>query len=291
MIGSEGTAVSPTADDWFSRYRRAVLETRPFDFRMGFFLAYFRSFAVPESASILVTSGEIPHHPFKRTADTAIVVYEIIWGGFDSERGRAALGILNRAHKHVSAPNEDFLYVLLSLMIVPARYIDAHGASPLTMAERTASLQFYQELGRRMNLPNVPLTFEQAVLFYDDFERRRVHSTADIRLLFDSTVAVFGARLPAPIRPIVRPIVGALIEDPRMLDALGLSTASRALSRLVFGFVALRRRFPETKRSSFTPGQRLAGVYPRGYQMQDVGPAGIAGPGGIAMRQPPLPPL
>lgn len=289
MTDSESTAVSSTADDWFARYRRAVLELRPFDFRMGFFVAYFRSFAVPESASILVASGEIPDRSFKRTADTAIIVYEIIWGGFDSERGRAALDILNRAHQHVSAPNEDFLYVLLSLLIVPTRYIDAHGATPLTMAERTASLRFYQELGRRMKLPDVPRSYDDAVRFYDDFEQRRVHSTADVRLLLNSTVRVFGARMPAPLRPLARPIISALIEDPRMLDALGLAPSPRVLSRMVFGFVALRRRFPETKRSSFSPGQRLPGVYPRGYQMRDVGPAGIAGSVGPAA--PPTPPL
>ena len=266
------TATAPT--DWETRYRALVLRELAFDFRVGFFLAYYRSFATPLTAGALVASGEILRNPGKRSYDTAIIVMEIITGGFDSNRGQAAIALLNRAHQHISAPREEYLYILLALFIEPLRWSQRHGRRPLTDTEQAAALRFYQELGARMHLTDIPASVDAATAFYDRFQADHVRPNPDSPALFDATVHVLTDRLPRPLRPLTRPILAVLIDDPAMAATLGLRPPHPAFRRLVHTTVLLHARRDRPQREdAFTPGRSASQQYPNGYTLQDLGPA------------------
>jgi len=108
-------------------YRRAVMFDLAEEFEVGFFLSYYRNFSIPHIAQALALTGEVHARPSKRSMDTAIVMYELIEDGFDGARGQAMVDLLNRVHKGVKGTNEDFLYVLTTLLVVPIRFCDAHG--------------------------------------------------------------------------------------------------------------------------------------------------------------------
>lgn len=260
--------------DWETRFRALVLRELAFDFRVGFFLAYYRSFATPTTASALARSGEILRNPGKRSYDTAIIMMEIITGGFDSDRGQAAVALLNRAHQHVPAPREEYLYILLALFIEPLRWIQRHGRRPLTDTEQTAALRFYQELGARMHLTGIPATVEGATAFYTRFQTEHVRPNPDSRALFDATLHVLTGRLPRPLRPLTRPILAVLIDDPAMTATLGLNPARPVFGRLVHTAVWAHARLDRPKHEdAFTPGRSASQQYPNGYTLDDIGPA------------------
>jgi hypothetical protein len=110
--------------------------------------------------------------PIKRSYDTGIVIHEIIANGFDSDRGQAMTALLHRVHQGVPASSEDFLYVLMTLLVPPLRWVDQHGWRKLTALEEEAAVAFYAELGRRMALDPAPPTLEAAGRFLDDYEER-----------------------------------------------------------------------------------------------------------------------
>lgn len=259
--------------DAYEPYRAGVLRTRAFDYKLGFFLAYYRSFAAPESAARLVRSGVILREPQKRSYDTAIIIMEQIIAGYDSPRGRQVTELLVRAHERVQATPEVSLYTLLSLHVVPTRWIDEHGDRPLTAEERAASFAFYLELGRRMGLADLPADEASAIEFYDAFERDVVRRTPDTVALMDATVSVLAGRMPRILRGLVRPILSSLIGDPHMCDTLGLAPPSRAFTAVVLAALRLRARVarPAT-RDAFVPGRSASTQYPSGYELEDLGP-------------------
>lgn len=245
------------------------------DLHVGFVLAYFRSFAVPQTARVLHGSGEITDRPAKRSTDTGIVIYEIIANGFDSEPGRHMVDLLRRVHRNIAASNDDYLYILLSLLIVPMRWTECHGWRPVEATERRAAHQFFLQLGQRMGLANIPASYEDAAAFFDAYEATHVAASAAGAALTNSAMPAFTHKLPRPARRWDRELLSALIGDSRVSVALGLPEPHRALPRIINAGLWLRnvRTSHSTRppRPSFHPGAATT-VYPAGYDLSDVGP-------------------
>ncbi|MBP2412021.1 hypothetical protein JOF48_000820 [Arthrobacter stackebrandtii] len=94
------------------------------DIELGFFLADYRNFAVSSIAVTLQRNGKISERPTKRSYDTAIITYELMTRGLNSDRSRHMTRLLNHAHRHVPGSQEDFLYVLLTLLVPGPRKWD-----------------------------------------------------------------------------------------------------------------------------------------------------------------------
>jgi hypothetical protein len=154
-------------EDWEATFRTMVLFDLAADMELGFFLSYYRNFAIPSIAVTLHANGEIQQRPMKRSYDTAIVIYELIAGGLDSDRGREMIALLNHVHRNVPGSKDDFLYVLLTLLVVPIRWSQQHGWRQPTRAELAAASRFFTELGSRMNMVGMPATYTEAEQFFD----------------------------------------------------------------------------------------------------------------------------
>lgn len=269
-------------EDWEQTFRQMALFDLAEDIKLGFFLAYYRNFAIPSGSATLVRNGEIPARPMKRSIDTGVVIYELIASGLDSERGQQMTSLLNRVHHHVPGSREDFLYVLMTLLVVPIRWTDRYGWRKPTQTERDAAVRFFRELGARMHISDIPITFEEAENFFDDYERRRLGPSEAGRTLMSATVQVFQSMQPRLLHPLTKRMIATMLDDVRLVEALGLPR-SRWWSRLGLnaGFAvrnAIRRHTPLSTAPSFVPGQSAPPIYPQGYDLAKVGPLNVMGP-------------
>lgn len=260
-------------------YREMVQHTFATEIRAGFFIAYYRNFAIPSIARTLAARGETAARPMKRSYDTGIVIHELIVNGFDSERGQKMLDLLRRVHRGVPGSGEDFLYPLLTLLVIPLRWIDAHGWRPLTAQERDAALEFYTELGARMGLElPVPATFAEAAALMDDYESRHLAASPEGAALLDATAAALAVRLPGPLKSKTPTVIALLMDKPEIVPALGLKPAPAWLRRVFHALLKVRavitRARPVSTRPSFTPGTSGSSVYPNGYSLDQIGPDG-----------------
>jgi hypothetical protein len=253
------------------------------DMKLGFLLAYYRNFAIPSGSDTLVANGEIPARPMKRSFDTAIVIYELIANGLDSERGRQMTSLLNRVHRHVPGSDEDYLYVLMTLLVVPIRWTHRHGWRKPTQAERDAATRFFRELGSRMHIVNIPATFDEAEVFFDDYESRRVGPSLAGRPLMNARVQVFQSMQPRLLHPVTRLMTATMLDDPRLTEALGLPRSTWWSRVALHAGLAvrneIRRHTPLSTVPSFRSGQPASPVYPNGYNLSDVGPLNVMGAG------------
>jgi hypothetical protein len=257
------------------RYRELVLFELSDEFRMGFFLSYFRNFAVPHIAKTLLQYGEIVRDPIKRSYDTAIVIYELIADGVDGPRGEAMVSLLRRAHKGVPGSDDDFLYVLLTLLIVPLDYIDRFGRRSLRREEKEAAFRFYMHLGQRMGLTIELEAYDEAEKFFRQYERANIAASLEGQRLFDLTVGLYQERLPRAMHRLARRILSALFADDQLNMALGLSPAIPALMKVLRVSLRLKAKCKFRPRTAtFVPGRSGSKVYPSGYKLQDLGPRG-----------------
>ncbi|WP_307857136.1 oxygenase MpaB family protein [Pseudarthrobacter albicanus] len=266
----------PEGADPYAIYRTMVLYDFQKEIHAGFFVSYYRNFAIPSIARTLADRGEMRERPMKRSYDTGIVIHEIIANGFDSDRGQAMTALLRRVHQGVPGSSEDFLYVLMTLLVLPLRWVDQHGWRKLTALEEEAAVAFYAELGRRMGLDPAPATLEAAGRFLDDYEERRLGPSPEGSSLLGATVEALKVRLHRFLRPLTPVVLALMMDKPRVAVALGLKP-SPAWLRLVFNavlrFRAVRASMrPLPAQPSFVPGKTGTSVYPDGYTLGQIGP-------------------
>ena len=264
------------AGDYLRIYQLTTLYDFPTDARVGLNLAFYRVFAIPRIANLLIETGEMLGRPAKRGYDTGLVMYELIANGFDHPRGREMVRLLNRVHRPWPILDEDYRYVIAAFTVVPIRWIDRRGWRPLLPAEREASATFYRELGRRMRIPDLPDTYAQAEALLDAYEREHMAPSHAGSQLMDITQRLIVRKLPARLHGLGRPLTSALLNEPQLTRAIGLPRpppGAVAAVNAAYGLrnILIRLRKPATT-PWFTPGRPVSTVYPHGYQLADLGP-------------------
>jgi hypothetical protein len=169
-------------------------------------------------------------------------VYEIITHGFDSERGRVMVTLLRRVHAGVPGTDDDFLYVLISLLIAPLRWLDSHGWRAVEPTERAAA--------------------------------HVAASAAGIALTI-SALPAFTNKLPHLVRRWDRDILGALIGGVRVSTALGPPSPGRGLTAAVRALLKVRNLRTAHSAPSELPvfaSGAATTIYPTGYMLSEVGP-------------------
>ncbi|MDD1477898.1 oxygenase MpaB family protein [Arthrobacter sp. H16F315] len=279
LAASLRTQQDAVPNDWEATFRQMALFDLATDLELGFFLSYYRNFAIPGIATTLYRNGEITQRPMKRSYDTAIVIYELIASGLDSSRGQEMVALLNRVHRNVPGSRSDFLYVLLTLLVVPVRWIQANAWRQPTSAELKAASRFFSELGARMHITAMPATYAQAEQFFDTYEAKRVAASSEGQHLMETTVQVFQSRLPAPFRPLAKQLISTMLDDDRLTAALGLPRTPRTVrAALQMGLKirnAVHRRRPLKTEPHFTPGKAGSTLYPNGYSLDQIGPINV----------------
>jgi hypothetical protein len=256
-------------------YRTTALYEFPADIRIGLLLAFWRTFAVPSIAELLAGTGETTDRTARRADDTGILMYELIDHGLDHPRGRTATRRLNQIHRRFTISNDDYRYVLGTFVFVGARWIEAHGWRPLCCHERQAMFNFYTELGRRMNIADIPTTWTAYEAWFDEFENRRFAPTDAARELMTATKGLL-TDLPRPLGPLGHRLVDALVDQP-LRTATGLATPAwpvrAGLSAALRTRAWMLRHVLSPRRDSSLAGGLHPRTYPDGYDLATVGPA------------------
>jgi hypothetical protein len=247
----------------------------PYLSRKSLEFALFRTYAVPSISGLLASTGQFDGYGQRRYDDTALILAEITENGYDSERGRAALRRMNRMHGRFDISNDDYLYVLSTFIYEPIRWNQRFAWRKSTEIERQASYVFWREVGRRMNIKDIPASYEAFEQFNIAYERDHFRFTGTNYQVGEATVQIFLKWYAPPLRPMVREVIYALLDDP-LREAFGFPKASSALTRMVTlglkarAFAIRRLASPRTTPWLFTREPNR--TYPMGYTIEHLGP-------------------
>jgi hypothetical protein len=258
--------------DYHTIYRTTALYEFPFDVRMGLLLAFWRTFAVPSVAELLASTRETTDRTARRADDTGILMYTLIDHGLDDPLGRTATRRLNQIHRRFTISNDDYRYVLGTFIFAGSRWIDQHGWRPLCCHERAAMFTFYTTLGRRMNITDLPSTWDGYASFYDAYEAEHFAPSAAAGTLMTATKGLL-ANLPRRLQPAGLLIADALLDTP-LREATGTPRPPWWARQLLASGLATRTlllRHTLRPRADRYPGPS-ARTYPDGYDLATVGP-------------------
>jgi ER-bound oxygenase mpaB/B'/Rubber oxygenase, catalytic domain len=173
--------------------------------------------------------------------------------------------------------------VLSTFVVEPKRWLDRFGKRPLTDTEVEATVRYFRELGRRMNIKDAPETYAGFERLMDDYEAAHFAFDEGGRRVADATLRLlttFRPWLPATAVE----VAGRALMDPPLLDAFGYRRPSAAVVALVHGALRVRgfvlRFFPARRRRRRVADMPWVRSYPDGYRVEDLGTF----PGGSGAR-------
>ena len=248
----------------------------PFDTTRALEFALYRTYCVPSISALLDKTGEFAARAQKRYDDTDIIVSELMDWGYDSERGKRALRRMNQIHGRFEIANDDFLYVLSTFVLEPIRWNAKFGWRLMCEQEKLAMFYFWAEVGRRMNIKNIPETYEAFEQFNIDYERTNFKYTDANNRIGGLTRDLFISWFPRFTAPLVRRAIYAIMDDT-LIEAFGFPKPSRFMRGMVSGSLKLRgwlagllpqRKKPRLRTEMGHPS------YPSGYVIEELGPKG-----------------
>lgn len=266
--------LDPVRDAQRIVYLDACLEF-PWDTQRSLELAFYRTFAVPSIAVLLDSTGEFTERSQKRYDDTQLLISAFSEFGYDSDFGKRAVRRMNRIHGGFAIANDDFLYVLSTMVLEPIRWNARYGWRSLHEHERLATFHFWREVGRRMAITDIPETLDELDAFNVRFEGERFAYTPAGARVAAATRDMFLDWFPGVPKAAGRPFVYALLDEP-LLDALGFPRPPAALRRAADSALRVRARIVRTLPPRRRPRIRTDEphrTYPDGYAIDELGPA------------------
>lgn len=246
-------------------------------------IALYRTFCITSISALLHRTGEFARHAQRRYDDTAILIAELCQWGYRSERGAAALERINWVHGHYRIANDDFRYVLSTFIFEPVRWIDTFGWRRLCRNERLGYYFFWRNVGQRMGIRDIPPTYEAFEDWAQCYEKRHFRYAEPNRQVGMASRDLFASWFPRLFAPVVHASIYALLDDAE-LAAFGFPRPPAIWRALVRAALRTRgrlvRRLPARRSPHFftdAPNR----TYPRGYNIQELGPPGLIEAAGV----------
>lgn len=248
----------------------------PWDTLQSLSFALFRTYAVPSIGVLLDETSQFTEHVQKRYDDTGILLEEILEHTLKQPRGRAAVRRINQMHAMYDISDDDMRYVLATFVVMPPRWIADHGYRPLTDHECRALTNYYRNLGRHMNIPDMPADFEAFCTFLDEYEAAHFKFSPGGRRVANSTLDLMTTFPPNNLvpRPLMRRFSYALMED-HLLRAFRYPHPRPWERRVASALMHLRARaiarMPARRKPKWVRDFGYFRSYPQGYQISELG--------------------
>lgn len=248
-------------------------------------VTFVRQAAVPSIAKILYRGGGGPTITAgrKRNDDTLVIFGELFANGAASARGGEAIERLEEIHGLFPITQDDYRYTLCTIIDEPVRSAAVIGYDAQTWAEHAARFRFWQAVGHRMGIVDVPESYETALAYAADYEREHWSTTKAGIAIADAVISDYVSRyVPRPMRPLATRGFHALL-GPQLRAVHEFPDPHPLLERTVTGglrtYLRLRRLLPDPPLRPVTEsfGQEYGGGCPH---LADVGykPGGAASP-------------
>ena len=246
----------------------------PWDTMQALSFALFRTYAVPSIGGLLADTHQFTEDTQKRYDDTALLLEDAAIEDLDSPRGRAAVRRINQMHRMYDIANDDMVYVLSTFVVIPRRWNQDFGWRQSTPDEQLAALRYYQALGKRMGIKDIPETYDEFETFLDAYEAENFGYDEGGRAVADSTLELLTTFYPRPLAPVIR-IFSLSLMEPHLLEAFGYPEPGRVARSVSRAALKARARvvalLPERKKPAYVRDMPRIRSYPHGFNTEDLG--------------------
>lgn len=231
-------------------------------------MALFYSYASASVSRLLDRTGEFERRGQLRYDDTQLLIGAFVESGWDSDFGRRAIERMNAIHGRFRISNDDFIFVLWTLIHVPISWINRFAHRPFTEHEERAWFCFWRGVGVRMGMTDLPENKADLDDWIAGYELEQVVYNEHSERVANATVRILQNWLPAALRFAVQPAAAALLEG-RARRAFGYKephpAVKRAVTTLLDIHAGVSRYVPITRYPSL-----LANLKTRSYGRSDI---------------------
>ncbi|KAF7361341.1 hypothetical protein MSAN_01166800 [Mycena sanguinolenta] len=161
----------------------------PFLSEYSLAFALFKTYGIPSISQLLLSTKQLASQALvaKRYADTEILIGHWLacplagrsvdahpGAPADDPRASIALARVNWLHSKYKISNEDYLYTLGLFTFEPEAWAVRYGWRPLSPLERYATFVYWTEIGRKMDIKNIPSTPEEFRLWLRAYEEEHM---------------------------------------------------------------------------------------------------------------------
>lgn len=199
---------------------------------------------------------------------------EVIESGMESERGQQAIARINAMHGRYTISNDDYLYVLSTFVFEPIRWLEKYAWRAFTQHEQEAWFNYYQQLGSRMKIQNLPESITEFENFNVKYEANNFAFAESNVVIGNVTRDLFlSFYLPKSLYNLGKPIVYSMLStELRCAFAYPKPNSfTQWITRAALRVRAVTQRlFPKNTRVSTIAGRKVPS-YPMGYAIKDLG--------------------
>jgi hypothetical protein len=242
-------ALDPETD--YEAIYRISGEEFSWETRRALELAILHTFAAPEIAAVLDSTGKFTSHGKQRYHDTIKLLRKAGCDGLDSPRGHQAIKAIRAIHGRFTINDDEMRYVLATFVVIPVRWITRYGWRPLTPAEIDATARYYTRLGTLMGITDVPAGYQAFAAVLDDYEHRHHAPTPAGQRLSTATISVLASGLGRLPRPAGQWCIRAALSQP-LRASLGLPASSPLARLTVHAVLRTRARVVRLRRALTT---------------------------------------
>ena len=246
----------------------------PYDVERSLEFGFFRTFAVPSISRILASTGEFRKRTQKRYDDTELIMYEIIENGHSSERAAKAFSRMNGMHGAFNISNDDFLYVLSTFIFIPIFWLEKFAWRKPTRKEKRAIFYFFREVGKKMNIKNIPEDYREFKAFHIKYEKENFEFAESNREVADYTrdllISFF---IPKKLAFLGRPFTNCLMDDA-LLKAMNFKKPNPIIKTFMMILLEIRMWFMSLlgdKKNPVYGTTKKRATYPKGYKIEEIG--------------------
>ena len=180
-------------------------------------------------------------------------------------------------HGRFPIQNDDYIYVMSTIVLEPIRWNRRWGWRKYTDKELHAQLVYTGEMASRMGIRDMPPTLDSLEKWSRAYEAANFRFTESNRRVADYTLNLFLSWFPRPARPLVRRAMLAILDDA-LLDAFGYERPGKVARTVVDRALRTRafviRLLPRRRSPHLVTGEQMRS-YPHGYRLSDLGVAEV----------------
>lgn len=215
----------------------------PFLYSKSLEFALFKTYAIPSISRLLAKTNQLVGSNVygKRVEDTGIILNAAATFELNSEMSTLAIARMNYIHAQYKSQitNEDLLYTLSLFIVEPVKWHAKFGWRPLHDVEVQANFLLWKAIGERMEIEDIPETYEGLTAWIKDYESDKMTFAASNKMVADSSIRLFMRPIPSFMHPLARNIIYALLE-PQVLKAFDYEPQPRFIHMLIRVIFAVR---------------------------------------------------
>lgn len=248
------SAKEPSPSEAQSALQVALMYDMPFT-QLGAQVALLKTYGIPSISALLLKTGEFSSERkfTKRVTDTALLLSTLVScplehpstttesSPFLGPRSNIALARVNWLHRHYDMSNEDMLYTLALFILEPMRLVARFDWRPFSPEEEKCSFLMWKDIGRRMNIEDIPETIRELEEWSRQYESAHMVPSASSHQLANMALEHLSTRVPniPGARLSVKTVLLCMLDD-QLRDAMMLCAPPKYAHTLIKAVMVLR---------------------------------------------------